>query len=362
MAWTQLGLTILFFLLLAFYAGMRTLEQWGRRPAALVTATTLALFVAAVLMAGRYVAPAPVAFGEHGLYPFQLFSAKWGWGISQPGTGDGLSFQLGMAAAGLAIVGLALWWQGRSKAQTGTALTTPDAMPLPTGLTRTFWVWLAALIIVSAMTLAPAAWFWTLTGLDNLLIYPWQALALTGLPLAFLGGALPRLDRRLAELPLWAGIVAFVILSSYPYLAPRFTSLDPGPNPVAMFQPVKAAVPQILVLDTQIAPPTEITPTLTLTVTWQALEPVAGDYTVFAHLLAGDDTKASQRDVRPCNGECPTNTWMPGELVVDRYDLALAADAPPGPYRLALGLYLLDTGDRALVVGRDDRTVFLHVP
>jgi hypothetical protein len=129
-----------------------------------------------------------------------------------------------------------------------------------------------------------------------------------------------------------------------------------------MFQPVEAEIPQIVVLDTQIAPPTEITPTLTLTVTWQAIEPVAGDYTVFAHLLAPGDTKVGQRDVRPCSGECPTDNWLPGELVVDRYELAVAPDAPPGPYRLALGLYLLGSGDRAQVVGRDDRTVYVDVP
>jgi hypothetical protein len=71
---------------------------------------------------------------------------------------------------------------------------------------------------------------------------------------------------------------------------------------------------------------------------------------------------AAQRDTRPCDGECPTDTWAPGEIVVDRYQLDLAPDAPPGPYRLAMGLYLLDNGERAIVAGRDDRTVFFDVP
>jgi hypothetical protein len=47
---------------------------------------------------------------------------------------------------------------------------------------------------------------------------------------------------------------------------------------------------------------------------------------------------------------------------VDRYELTLPADAPPGPHRLAVGLYLLETGKRLSIAGRDDRTVYLHVP
>jgi hypothetical protein len=185
---------------------------------------------------------------------------------------------------------------------------------------------------------------------------------LTGLPLAFLAGSVLRLDRRLATLPAWAGLVSLVLLASYPYLAPDLTQVDPGPQPVALFQPVEADAPQILLLDYDIIPPTEITPTLGLTLTWQVVEPVAGDYTVFAHLLAGGDAKAAQRDTRPCSGDCPTNSWQPGQIVMDHYELGLNADAPPGPYRLALGLYLLETGDRAAVVGQDERTVYLDVP
>jgi hypothetical protein len=47
---------------------------------------------------------------------------------------------------------------------------------------------------------------------------------------------------------------------------------------------------------------------------------------------------------------------------MDHYELELNAGAPPGPYRLALGLYLLETGDRAAVIGQDERTVYLDVP
>jgi hypothetical protein len=218
------------------------------------------------------------------------------------------------------------------------------------------------LVILILFTLPLSAFLWRLTGFDKYVTYPWQLLALASLPLAFLAGSVIRLDRRLASLPYWAGLVALVILASYPYLSPRFTQVDPGSEPVALLQPVEAGAPQIALLDYEIAPPTEITPTLALTLTWQAVAPISGDYTTFVHVLAEGDAKAAQRDARPCDGECPTNTWQPGEIVVDHYELSLAPDAPPGPYRLAVGLYLLETGDRAIVTGQDSRTVYLDVP
>jgi hypothetical protein len=188
-------------------------------------------------------------------------------------------------------------------------------------------------------------------------------LALAGLPLAFLAGSVVRLDQRLAELPIWAGLVALVVLASYPLLAARFTQVDPGAEPVALFQPAEAGAPQLMLLDAEITPPSEITPTLTLTLTWQAVDPVSEDYTVFVHVLAnGDEQKVAQRDARPCDGECPTDGWQPGEIIEDRHELAIDPTALAGPFRLAAGLYVLDTGERVAVVGRDDATVYLDVP
>jgi hypothetical protein len=236
-------------------------------------------------------------------------------------------------------------------------------------LRRAWLFWAIALATLVLLTLPLAAWLWDLTGLGALLTYPWQVLALTGPPLAFLAGSAVTLDRQLARYPAWAAILAFVVLASTPYLTPLFTQVDPGPQPVAMFRSPQAGgpgglevgPPQWILLETEIAPPAEITPTLTLTLTWQAVTPVVEDYTVFVHVLRGDD-KVAQRDMRPCDGECPTHTWQPGTIVVDRHEIPLAAGAPSGPYRLATGLYRLDTGERAIVLGREDGTVVLDVP
>jgi hypothetical protein len=349
--WTQPGLAALAIPLLVGYAvTVPTRQRWPL----LRLAEAVALSLLLLWIAARRLPEARFPFAEHLLHPFQLLSAAWG---------DDLSFQLGIASVGLSIIAVALLSTRGTKASTETR--SPFSSP---HLARAAWFWAVALLILVLLSLSLSAWFWRITGFDALLTYPWQLLALAGLPLAFLAGTVIRLDRRLATLPAWAGLVALVVLASYPYLAPQFTEVDPGSEPVAMLQTVSAETPQIMLLDYEIAPPTEITPTLTLTLTWQALEPIAGDYTTFVHVLAKGD-KVAQRDTRPCAGECPTTGWVPGDIIIDRYQLDLAPEAatesghlPPGPYRLAIGLYLLDSGDRAMVIGRDDNTVFIDVP
>jgi hypothetical protein len=344
--WTQPGLAALGVLLLIAYGAMVP----NRHPWPLLRLVgTLALPVLLLWYAAGKMPQATVSFSEHFLHPFQLLSAAWG---------DRLSFQLGLAAVGLSIVTVAL------AAIKRTDERDKENAPFFSSLLhqRAVWFWLGTLIVLVLLSLPLSAWLWRTLGLDAYMDYPWQLLALAGLPLAFLAGSVGRLDERLATLPAWAGLLALVVLASYPYLAPQFTQLDPGPEPVALIEPLAADAPQIMLLDYELVPPTQITPTLTLTLTWQAVAPITDDYTVFVHLLAGDGSKAAQRDTRPCEGECPTNAWRPGEIITDRYQMALDPGAATGPYRLAVGLYLLDTGDRATVVGREDKTVFLDVP
>jgi hypothetical protein len=359
--WTQAGLTTVFFLgiCVAFYSQHRT-SRWG-------WTALLGMVVVAIYVGIR--SPQPrVNLADHFVYPFQLLSAAWGFGASVPGWADGLSFQLGLAAVGLSAMAVILK-AAHKPAEAAVDATAPgsseqlgEAERGSASWGRAFWASVVALAAIVLLILPLAAPVWRATGLDELLTYPWQLLALSGLPLSFLAGSAIRLDRGLGELPAWAGLAALVVLASYPYLAPRFTRVDPGAEPLGVVQPLGAAAPQILLLDAQVAPPTEITPTLVVTLTWQATEPVTDDYTVFAHLLTPDGAKAAQHDSRPCDGACPTNTWQPGEIVADRHSLSLGTGAPPGPYRLAIGLYLLDSGERAAILGRDDETVFIDVP
>jgi hypothetical protein len=69
-----------------------------------------------------------------------------------------------------------------------------------------------------------------------------------------------------------------------------------------------------------------------------------------------------QQDSIPGQGDYPTTGWAVGEVVADRYTVALQADAPPGDYVLEIGLYDATTGERLPVLdaaGRpqDDRII-----
>ncbi len=76
---------------------------------------------------------------------------------------------------------------------------------------------------------------------------------------------------------------------------------------------------------------------------WRATATVPADWTVFTHLLGPAKADGSVvwagRDARPGQGSTPTTAWAPGDLILDEYQLQLPADAPPGPYRIEVGLY-----------------------
>ncbi len=95
---------------------------------------------------------------------------------------------------------------------------------------------------------------------------------------------------------------------------------------------------------------------LNLTLYWQAVNQVSTDYTVFVHLLDANDQIQAQGDGPPVSGFYPSSFWDLGEIVIDQRQVWVPADALPGTYRLAVGLYLLSTGQR-LRIGQDDRIV-----
>ena len=89
---------------------------------------------------------------------------------------------------------------------------------------------------------------------------------------------------------------------------------------------------------------------LDLSLTWQALAPLAEDYTVFVQVLDANDQIVGQVDSWPVQGTYPTSQWTPGEPVVDRYQVQLASELPSGPYRVQVGFYLLQTLRRLSVL------------
>jgi hypothetical protein len=68
------------------------------------------------------------------------------------------------------------------------------------------------------------------------------------------------------------------------------------------------------------------------------------NYTRFVQFLNPQLGMAAQNDGYPQNGQNPSRTWVSGELIVDPVRLAVARDARPGLYDLALGFYDLQNG------------------
>jgi hypothetical protein len=74
-------------------------------------------------------------------------------------------------------------------------------------------------------------------------------------------------------------------------------------------------------------------------------------YTVFLHLYDPSLTLLAQRDTYPSLGNYATTIWDVGRPIVDVYRLKLPPETPPGPARLAFGLYEASSGARLPVMG-----------
>jgi hypothetical protein len=82
---------------------------------------------------------------------------------------------------------------------------------------------------------------------------------------------------------------------------------------------------------------------LPLTLYWQSLEPVLGDYIVFDVLLAENQQAYGGYDRLP-REYYSTILWAEGEVVEDGFAVPVSPAAPPGIYYLHVGLYSLATG------------------
>jgi len=90
---------------------------------------------------------------------------------------------------------------------------------------------------------------------------------------------------------------------------------------------------------------------------WKAQRDMEENYTVFVHLI--DDTRRiwGQKDSQPENGFYPTSHWDAGETVRDEYEILVDPGAPPGLYRIEVGMYLLSTGQRLRYVDEEGLVV-----
>ncbi len=308
----------------------------------------------------------PPPLTDHFLYPFQLFSAFWGFGPSRPGWNDDISFQIGLAALGLALLTLFAWHKLDNAA-------TPF-------VNRSLIFLVGSALVFILLQFGFTAPLWNLLSLTQTLAYPWQLLGLVGLCLAVLAGAGVWLDEQLARLPLFAGMVTLIILSSYPYLSPQFKHLEPeliagpqallGQKQVALLSHNFSTTINGNTAGLEQGPvsiplashgPLKADDVLQFNVIWQPLQPLNEDWKIFVHLVDANGRVLAQFDGQPLEGTYPTSRWIPGELVKDSYPLILPPDASPGPYRVFAGFYNEATGLRLSVPGDSEGRVVLNV-
>jgi hypothetical protein len=361
----------------------------------------------------------PHPFADHFLYPSQLFSAFWGVGSSRSGWNDGLSFQLGLAAVGLAFlsiilfagnslheknkrIGQSLWDDANHE---NVMARPPDrSNPLPrketaspaarsdmhqtifTGVAaKDYFFWLGSVVVLILLQFSLSQWVWQIPifpgfTLADTLTYPWQLLGLAGLGLSILAGTAVGLDSQLARLPSFSAIIIFVLLSSYPYLTPQFIQIKPelqsGPQAQLGYTQLAVLAHSFTVESSGQTAGLESSPmaiplavsgrpqahqTLRLNVTWQPLQPFTEDLKVFVHLVDAQGQVLAQFDGQPQTGSYPTSRWIPGELIEDSYPLIFSAQPSPGPYRVYLGLYHEATGARLPVPGDSEGRVIWDV-
>jgi hypothetical protein len=110
--------------------------------------------------------------------------------------------------------------------------------------------------------------------------------------------------------------------------------------------------------------------TIGLGLDWLAQQQVDKSYTVFVHLIDGNNQLHAQQDYTPMGGAFPTQLWIPkwiaGQSVHDPYQIKVPADLPPGEYFIETGMYGMTSQRRVSIIGRDgslagDRVILFKV-
>jgi hypothetical protein len=81
-------------------------------------------------------------------------------------------------------------------------------------------------------------------------------------------------------------------------------------------------------------------------VDWQVLKGGERPLTVFVHLYDSTGALVAQHDGLPAQGFVPWPLWQPGDIITDRHIIPLPAPLAVGDYRLAVGVYDSNSGER----------------
>jgi hypothetical protein len=127
-----------------------------------------------------------------------------------------------------------------------------------------------------------------------------------------------------------------------------FRLLDPadGAPPPHPFSAQLGDSIQLTGYDLTQSPISNLQSPITVALYWHSTALLPTDYTVFTQLIGPDGQVWAQWDNPPQAGRYPTTAWAEQDSVVDRYTLTLRDGAPPGEYRLLVGMYDPATSQR----------------
>lgn len=104
-----------------------------------------------------------------------------------------------------------------------------------------------------------------------------------------------------------------------------------------------------------------------LTLYWQAVGLIRERYKVFVHFVGEEfnpETRNDlwgQQDQEPRGGAAVTTSWRQGQIIADDYLIPISPDAPPGAYRIEVGLYLPLGWERLAAVGPEGQPLGDHI-
>ncbi|HEX7586786.1 MAG TPA: hypothetical protein VF478_00570, partial [Anaerolineae bacterium] len=94
---------------------------------------------------------------------------------------------------------------------------------------------------------------------------------------------------------------------------------------------------------------------------WKSLAQMDTPYTVFVHLLNGNNVLLASADSMPGSGALPTTGWIDNEYITDTHAFTLPPDLSSGGYPLEIGLYDPATGVRLTTADGKDRVILTSI-
>jgi len=138
----------------------------------------------------------------------------------------------------------------------------------------------------------------------------------------------PRTGDRLQAMDQEGSPITLSVVGRVPILAPYDLPAAKRPARYVLDDAIALA-------DVQVA---AIQDSLTLTLTWQSLQPVGYDAVTFVHLWDAYGNMLAQTDRQPLDGRFATSLWLPGQVITDVVNLSLG-QVHDGPLVLNIGMY-----------------------